>query len=164
MADENKPTEIEPQPKTDNHEIAEDSRNTRVDWLLALSVCAIAFITTCLVIFAYHKFVVSKSHSFAIVDLNEIIKIKQLQFEEILVKPNVTDSERMVAYDLVKNIGKDLPAALVELQAQCGCVILAKNAVISGESLDLTNQLKDLLGLAGLNSESMKEHLHAGKN
>jgi len=132
-----------------------------IDWKQVVLLLGLSWFMAAAVVFAYHKLVYSKSRAFAIVDINEIVNIKQLQFQQILVKSNVTDRDRTTAYEMVTELGKILPEKVELLHQQCNCVILTKGAVIGGEAMDLTENLKAELGLAGISSKSLKEQMNA---
>jgi len=164
MSENNKSTETSApvvensSPATENPESQE---KLAIDWRQLLVTGGVTFFVAATMLFSYHKLVYSKSRAFAIVDINEIVNIKQLQFQQILVKSNVTDLDRTKAYEMVTELGKVLPEKVEKLHQDCNCVILTKGAVIGGEALDLTEQLKTELGLGGISSKSLKEQMNA---
>ena len=86
----------------------------------------------------------------ATVDLSAVIAAKEKEFIEVLSKPNLTDTQREQAYELVKAIGPQIDAALKALRVDCRCTLLTKGAVLSAEEAaipDLTALLKPKLGL-----------------
>lgn len=139
----------------------EAAADKAIDWKQVLCFLGLSWFMAATLLFAYHKLIYTKSRAFAVVDLNEIVNIKQLQFQQILIKSNVTDRDRTMAYEMVTELGKILPEKVEQLHQQCNCVILTKGAVIGGEALDLTENLKTELGLAGISSKSLKEQMNA---
>lgn len=81
------------------------------------------------------------------VDIAGILETSEAMFTEILAKPNVTDADREAAYTLVRQTGPRLEAALSEVQAACGCLLLAKAAVVGAGAIDYTPQVKASIGI-----------------
>lgn len=93
----------------------------------------------------------------ATADLAEIVKIREIQFTALVNKLNVTDKERMEAWNLVNRIGPEIEKALDDVQQECGCTLVVKSAVLAGPQQDMTEALKAKLGLAGLSSKALME-------
>jgi hypothetical protein len=85
------------------------------------------------------------------------VKIYELQFTQLIARPNVTDKEREEAYNLVSHVGPNIEKGIYVLQQQCGCVVLVKSAVLAGSAIDMTDDLKKILGIDGMSSRSMAQ-------
>lgn len=105
---------------------------------------------------AYHMLFRS-SGSLATVDLAEIVKIREIQFTNLVNRPNATDKERVEAWNLVNRIGPEIEQALEALQQDCECTLVVKSAVVAGPHEDMTEALKERLGMTGLSSKAMME-------
>lgn len=93
----------------------------------------------------------------ATVDLSEVVKIREIQFSSLVNRPNVTDKERVDAWNLVNRIGPEIEQALEKLQQDCNCTLVVKSAVLAGPHEDMTEALKAHIGIAGLSSKAMME-------
>lgn len=82
-----------------------------------------------------------------VVDIAGVLETSELVFTEMLSGDNVSDADREAAYELVRETGPKLDAAIVELQNACECVLLTKAAVIGSEAIDYTPQIKAKLGI-----------------
>lgn len=88
--------------------------------------------------------------TYATIDLNAIVALKEKEFTTLLSKPDVSDAQREQAYELVKAIGPQIEAGIKALHQSCKCVILTRGAVLSGDEAampDLTAVLKAKLGI-----------------
>lgn len=61
-------------------------------------------------------------------------------------RPGATDRDREAAYDQIGQFGRDIEAAISELQRDCNCVLVVRAAVLKGHHEDLTGELKKTLG------------------
>ncbi|MEQ1515749.1 MAG: hypothetical protein ABL931_04580 [Usitatibacteraceae bacterium] len=83
---------------------------------------------------------------YAVVDVLDIYKDKEREFSALILKPNASEAERARAVDLAQDFGKRLDAALKQLPAECGCVLLNRSAVVASNGIkDYTDELKALL-------------------
>ncbi len=99
---------------------------------------------------AYHFAVVRPAmQRVALLDIAEIYRLKEAQFEKLIADPKATDADRRRALDEAQGFGKALETLLHELPARCHCVLLNKAAVIGagGELPDLTAEAKRALGM-----------------
>lgn len=79
----------------------------------------------------------------AVVDVNDALDERRLQFVKMLSAPDVTDAQRSAAYDFVRQSSQDTNAALQTVIAGCNCIVLSKAAVLNGGALrDLTPDVK----------------------
>lgn len=101
-----------------------------------------------LMIGIYHvSFNRKPQQNIAVVDLTDIVSIKQKQFTSLLTKKNATDADRGAAYEMVKAFGPSLEKSLVEVQKDCNCTLVSKQAVLAGNLEDKTADLKAKLGM-----------------
>lgn len=106
---------------------------------------------------AYHW--MQKKSQIGVVDVASILETSELMFTEMLTKPDVSDKDRANAYDLVKQTGPKVQAALAQIQSECNCVLLTKAAVVAGNTSDFTPQAKAILGLDTVDTQAIKARL-----
>ncbi|AJG22231.1 hypothetical protein [Cupriavidus basilensis] len=87
----------------------------------------------------------------ATVDLQAVLDAKRASFAERITRPNVTDRDRDAALAETSDVGTQMSAALKALQAECGCILLTRAAVIGAyaDVEDLTPLLMARLGMSG---------------
>ena len=106
---------------------------------------------------AYHW--MQKKTQIGVVDVASILETSELMFTEMLTKPDVSDKDRANAYDLVKQTGPKVQAAIAQIQSECNCVLLTKAAVVAGNTSDFTSQAKAILGLDAVDTQAIKARL-----
>lgn len=106
---------------------------------------------------AYHW--MQKKSQIGVVDVASILETSELMFTEMLTKPDVSDKDRANAYDLVKQTGPKVQAAIAQIQSECNCVLLTKAAVVAGNTSDFTSQAKAILGLDTVDTQAIKARL-----
>ena len=106
---------------------------------------------------AYHW--MQKKTQIGVVDVASILESSELMFTDMLTKPDVSDRDRAAAYDLVRQTGPKVEAAIAQIQSACNCVVLTKAAVVAGNTTDYTAQAKRLLGLDGVDAQMIKARL-----
>jgi hypothetical protein len=92
----------------------------------------------------------------ATLDLSGIVEIEQMRMTALMMRKDTTEDERMRAMSRAKTFGASLTNAIAELQASCKCVIVTRNAVIGQADLDLTEEAKAKLGIAGIDLEQAR--------
>ena len=97
-----------------------------------------------------------KKPQLGVVDLASILETSELMFTEMLTKPDVSDRDRAAAYELVKQTGPKVEAAIAQIQSECDCVVLTKAAVVAGNARDFTAQAKSLLGLDAVDAQAIR--------
>lgn len=108
------------------------------------------------VLFAYHHFYVAPNKQrIAVLDVREILELKQMQLATDASRPGLTDSERSEIFDKIGTFSGELERAVEDLQAQCGCTLLVRAAVVRPGTDDLTTELKVRLGLGDLKTDEM---------
>ena len=118
--------------------------------ILSLIIIVLAMIAA--LFFAYHLLIIRPAMpSFAVVDIAEIYRAKEMEFSKTISDPNVTDSDRKNAIDNAQRFAKDLQTVIDKLPKECGCIVLNKAAVMgSGENIvlpDLTLHARKAVGL-----------------
>jgi len=86
----------------------------------------------------------------ATVDLQAVLDAKRASFAERITRPNMTDRDREAALEETSDVGTQMSAALRALQAECGCILLTRAAVIGAyaEVEDMTPALMARLGMS----------------
>lgn len=123
----------------------ETNLETGMPWPL-LTLMAALIISVGLIAI-YHFWLARPSAGFAVVDIASVVKVKEAEFTALLSRPEVSDKERMAAYQMVSRMGPEIERAVGELQKECACTIIVKSAVIAGAAEDLTPRLKEMLGM-----------------
>lgn len=121
---------------------------------------AVATLVSCTTILVYHLVFASRM-KVATIDLAPVLEASEVLFTEIVAKPGATDADRAAAYELVRQTGPKLDAAIGALQARCGCVLLARPAVIGNGSADLTMDLKVMMGVDHVDLDASRARLKA---
>ena len=103
---------------------------------------------------AYH--LMQKKTQLGVVDVASILETSELMFTDMLTKPDVSDRDRAAAYDLVRQTGPKVEAAIAQIQSACNCVVLTKAAVVAGDTTDYTAQVKRLLGLDAVDAQAIR--------
>jgi len=129
----------------------ETNLETGMPWPL-LTLMAALIISVGLIAI-YHFWLARPSAGFAVVDIASVVRVKEAEFTALLSRPEVSDKERMAAYQLVSRIGPEIERAVGELQKECACTIIVKSAVIAGAAEDLTPRLKEMLGMTARTEE-----------
>ena len=113
----------------------------------------------------YHYFiVVNNQPKFAVLDVAELVEIKQAQVSQNLIRPGASDSDRGNAYEEIKVFSTSLQTTIKDLQAECDCTILVKAAVVRTDYQDLTHVAKERLGLDGVNMKAIIENLQGNNS
>lgn len=92
----------------------------------------------------------------ATLDLSGIVEIEQMRMTALMMRKDTTEDERMRAMSRAKTFGASLTNTIAELQASCKCVIVTRNAVIGQADLDLTEEAKAKLGMAGIDLDQAR--------
>lgn len=110
-------------------------------------VFLIAAVAASLVVTADHFLVPKKSSAIIVMDTAVVVTAKQMWFTKELTKPGVTDDDRKRVYEQTKQFAVDLDRELTKMQADCQCTIFDKGAVILGNYVEITDELKKRLHL-----------------
>lgn len=126
---------------------------------------AIQAITTLLIVAAalsaYHfAYVVPNKQRFAVVDLADVLAVKELQVTIASLSPGNTEMSGGAAFDEISRFAKDIEVAIGKIQQECACTLLVKAAVVRPSSEDdMTTLLKQRLGIAELSQAQLVEQL-----
>jgi len=142
-----------------------DDSGAEVRPLSVYTVAAIAVFVSLVISIAalagYHGFFANKQR-IGIVDITGILETSELIFTEklsALSGDKVTDADRESAYDLVRDTGNKLDAALTQIQNTCNCVLMTKAAVIGNGAIDFTPQVKAALGIDKVDVQALQERV-----
>lgn len=130
-------------------------------WLGRLISIASTVLIVAVVLVAYHFFIVAPNkQKYAVVDLSEVLNIKELQVTIAAMRPDASEEAKSKAYEEVAKFGKDVEVALSDLQQECGCSIFVKAAVVKPAGAeDLTPELKHRLGMEDANPAELVKQL-----
>jgi cytochrome c556 len=85
----------------------------------------------------------------AALDVSELYKIKQESLADAIIKPGVTDADRVAITASATKFGSDVEKLLAQLPLECHCIVIAKPALLgdTGNIIDLTEDAKRRLGI-----------------
>lgn len=115
----------------------------------ALLVAANALVTA-LLIAAYAGWSApARTPAFAVLDVGELYRAKENQVANVLVKRDASDDDRAAALKRAAVFGLEVAALIESLRDECGCLILARGAVVGPATRlpDLTPEVRRRLGL-----------------
>lgn len=94
-------------------------------------------------LYAYHRSMIAPAQRLGVVDVAEIWRVKEKQFADAL-GGGAKDAEQTTAMEIARSFAERLSPALEELAGECGCLVLARSAVVVQGSnvVDLTPALK----------------------
>lgn len=151
-------------PAIEIEEVGQDDPNKGESvWLGRLINIASTVLIVVVVLMAYHYFLVAPNkQKYAVVDLSEVLNIKELQVTIAAMRPDASEEAKSKAYDEVAKFGKDVEVALNDLQQECGCSIFVKAAVVKPAGAeDLTPELKHRLGMENVNPADLLKQLRS---
>lgn len=94
-----------------------------------------------------------------VVDIVGILETSEVMFTEMLSRGRVSDDDRQAAYDMVRQTGPKLDAAIAELQRSCDCVLMTKAAVVGSGAIDYTPQVKATLGIDKVDVKALQTRI-----
>ncbi len=85
----------------------------------------------------------------ATLDVGELYRLKETQVAAVLLKRGATDEDRSSALKRASAFGAEVTTLIQALPEECGCLILARGAVIGERQAlpDLTADVRRRLGL-----------------
>jgi hypothetical protein len=91
----------------------------------------------------------ARTPTFGTLDVAELYRLKESQVAAMLVKRDISDTERALAIQRVATFGGEVSKLIEALPEECGCLVLTRGAVLgSGAQLiDLTPDARRRLGL-----------------
>ena len=127
-------------------------------YALAGVAAFVSIIVSVSVMAGYHALFAQKQ-KIGMVDIAGILETSEVVFTEMLSRDRVSDVDRQAAYDLVKETGPKLDAAITELQHTCDCVLMTKAAVVGAGAIDYTPQVKAKLGIDKVDVKALQERI-----
>jgi len=90
-----------------------------------------------------------RAPAFAVLDVGEIYRAKENQVANVLVKRDASEEDRAAALKRAAVFGLEVAALIETLRDECGCLILARGAVVGPATRlpDLTPEVRRRLGL-----------------
>lgn len=82
---------------------------------------------------------------FAVLDLASLVRVNQQKSVALLADKGADQSSRAAVLSQARDFGKQLDHEVRELSAECGCVLLMREAVVAGDLEDLTPALMSRL-------------------
>lgn len=82
---------------------------------------------------------------FAVVDLASVVRTNQQKAVALLADKGADQVSRTAAMTQARDFGQQLDHEVRELSAECGCVLLMREAVVAGDLEDLTPALMSRL-------------------
>lgn len=94
-------------------------------------------------------FATGSAKPIAVLDVGELYRLKESQVAALLVKPNTTDADRVLALQGASAFGLEVTRLIQALPEECRCLILARGAVVGSapQLPDLTPDVRRRLGL-----------------
>lgn len=86
---------------------------------------------------------------FGTLDVAELYRLKEAQIAAVLVRKDSAEGERVRAIQRAARFGDELSQAIDALPKLCGCLVLARGALLGSDArlIDLTPQVRRQLGL-----------------
>jgi hypothetical protein len=115
--------------------------------LLVHSLVTLVIVSLALV--GYDRFVRRPATRVGLIDVGEVVRLKDARVLDVLTKAAATDGEKKAAIDFGTRFTAVFPQALEELTQECDCLVLARSAVagLPPQAVELTAALKQKLGL-----------------
>lgn len=91
----------------------------------------------------------TRQPAFGTLDVAELYRLKETQVAAVLVKRDSADSDRLMAIQQAAAFGAELGKIIESLPQECGCMVLARGAVLGTgvQLVDLTPAVQLRLGL-----------------
>ena len=85
----------------------------------------------------------------AVLDVAELYRLKETQVTAVIVRRDATDEDRLGALRRAQAFGAEMTAMIQALPEECRCLIFARGALVSHDSVlpDLTPEVRRRLGL-----------------
>ncbi len=121
------------------------------------------FLIVLVTLVAYHFLVVAPNKQrFAVIDIAEILNLKELQVTLAASQPEAGENKSAAAFDEIARFAKEIEVALADIQQECGCSLFVKAAVVKPASAeDLTPLLKQRLGMDKIDQAQLIQQLRA---
>jgi hypothetical protein len=98
---------------------------------------------------AYDRLVRRPATRIGLIDVGELVRLKDDRVLDVLTKAAATDEDKKAALGFGTRFATVFPHALEELAQECDCLVLARSAVAGSppNAVDLTAVLKQKVGL-----------------
>ena len=85
----------------------------------------------------------------AVLDVAELYRLKESQVAAVIVRRDATNEDRLAALKHADGFGAEMTAIIRALPEECRCLIFARGALVSNDSVvpDLTPEVRRRLGL-----------------
>jgi hypothetical protein len=103
------------------------------------SVCVLATLATTLI--GTRLMARAPQPKFAVVDLAAVVRKHQEKAVALLADGAADQTLKRTALSSASEFGRRLDREVVDMSKECGCVLLMREAVVSGQIEDLTPQL-----------------------
>lgn len=118
------------------------ARGALITWALGL----LTGVLVVLLFLALPKLAGHAQHGhFAVVDLAAIVRTNQQKAVAQMIEKGPDQASRAAAMSQAKAFGQRLDQEVRDLSAECGCVLLMREAVVAGDVQDLTPELVNRL-------------------
>jgi hypothetical protein len=114
-------------------------------------VIAVALLLSALLIGLNNWYGKNRSLQIATVDMSAVLKAKQKQVGDVLVREGATPEERKAAIESASAYASKVEGVLNEIMSTCRCVLVSKDLVVAGPSVQdhtlvVLDRLKGELG------------------
>jgi hypothetical protein len=98
-----------------------------------------------------------KEPRFGTVDIGAVLDLKQVQLSKIAFDASATDKDRAATFKMIESFGRELEDALSRIRESCQCMLLVRNAVVTGSMPDYTENLKTLVGVDKVDPDAISK-------
>lgn len=102
------------------------------EWLLI----AVAVLLSAVLVSLNNWYVKSRTQRIATVDMRVVLKAKQKQVGDILIKDGVSQEARKAALDSAAGYAVRVERVLDDVLEQCRCLLVSKDLVVAGSVAD----------------------------
>jgi hypothetical protein len=109
----------------------------------------VSLLIVSLALLAYDRLVRRPAARIGLIDVGELVRLKDDRVLDVLTKAAATNQEKKAALSFGTRFATVFPHALEELSEECDCLVLARSAVAGSppNTVDLTPVLKQKVGL-----------------
>ena len=109
----------------------------------------VSLLIVSLALVAYDRLVRRPAARIGLIDVGELVRLKDDRVLDVLTKAAATDEEKKAALAFGTRFTAVFPHALEELSEECDCLVLSRSAVagVPPNAVDLTAVLKQKVGL-----------------
>ena len=138
-----------------------------VGWMPVLLNAAAAIMCAALVVAAYHfAYIVQQPRAqWGTLDVAELMHTKELMMTVKAMSPDTSEEQRGQVYEDLKNFGQQLEAVIADVQRECDCTVMVRNALVKAPNvIDLTDTARQRLGLTKSVAQLTDELRRMGNN